>query len=427
MKHKALATAICSILAFAAMEVHAQEAGEDDQQDRASPADATDLDRVIVTGSLIPQAQRETASPVTMITAEDIQRQGFRNIADVLRSQPLATGAVADSQFPGGFASTASTLSLLGLSPSFTLILLDGRPLADYPLLYNGQSNFTDLTSIPTAMVERIDILPGNQSSIYGSAAIAGVINIILKKNLEGTQLDFRVGGYSDGGGSNARFQLTGGRTWEDFDVTYGFQYNTQEPIFLRDREFTDTTDDNPDPAQQFGSRTFIILNGFTAQYDDPGDNCERVAANFGGTTFRDFRPGRGYFCGSRAEPGYATLLNKERDISTYLNANLRLNDSARLYGNLLFGVNKARNSSGNRFWYPNYNDGTQGYIWNSAEQTLETYQHIFSPEESGGNFFDAKSTPAAWLDRSPLPLVPLTPKNSMPLTRGSTGLSQCW
>jgi outer membrane receptor protein involved in Fe transport len=96
---------------------------------------------------------------------------------------------------------------------------MDGRPLADYPLLYNGQSNFTDLTSVPTAMVERIEILPGNQSSIYGSAAIAGVVNIILKKHLDGIQLDARVGGYSDGGGSNERLQLTGVQLKDRSDV----------------------------------------------------------------------------------------------------------------------------------------------------------------------------------------------------------------
>ena len=82
---------------------------------------------------------------------------------------------------------------------------LDGRPLADFPLLYNGQSNFTDLSSIPVAMIERIDILPGNQSSIYGSAAIAGVVNIILKKNIDGAILSARLGGYDEGGGRSGR------------------------------------------------------------------------------------------------------------------------------------------------------------------------------------------------------------------------------
>jgi outer membrane receptor protein involved in Fe transport len=244
-----------------------------------------------VTGSRIPRTQLETASPVTTITADEIKSQGFRNVSDVLRAQPLATGAVQDNQF-AGFTPTATTISLLGLSPSFTLILLDGRPLADYPLLYNGQSNFTDLTSIPTAMVERIDILPGNQSSIYGSAAIAGVVNIILKKHIDGTQLDVRFGGYTEGGGQNERLQLTGGHQFGNLDVTWGLQYSHQDPIYMHERDYTDTTDDNPNPDLRYGSRTFIILNGFTGTYDDPGTHCDDLANLFDGTTIKDFRPG---------------------------------------------------------------------------------------------------------------------------------------
>ena len=385
MNRKLLATAICAALAWplAANTVHAQEAAPAADADE-DKQDATELDRILVTGSRIPRAQLETASPVITISAEDIQRQGFRNVSDVLRAQPLATGAVQDNQYAGSFTSNATTISLLGLSPSFTLILMDGRPLADYPLLYNGQSNFTDLTSIPTAMVERIEILPGNQSSIYGSAAIAGVVNIILKKRLDGMQLDARVGGYSDGGGDNERLQLTGGKAWDNLDITYGLQYSHQDPIYMRQRDFTDTTDDNPNPDLRYGSRTFIILNGFTGQYDDPGTGCDNVAANFDGTTIRDFRPGRGYFCGSRAQPGYATLLNEEQGISAYFNSNYRMGDSANFYTSVLYGKNEAKNDSGSRFWIPNYNDGTDGYIWNQTEQTLETYQHIFSPEEQG-------------------------------------------
>lgn len=392
MNRKLLATAICAALAWplAATTVHAQETAT--EADADEDKDATELDRILVTGSRIPRAQLETASPVITISAEDIQRQGFRNVSDVLRAQPLATGAVQDNQYAGSFTSNATTISLLGLSPSFTLILMDGRPLADYPLLYNGQSNFTDLTSIPTAMVERIEILPGNQSSIYGSAAIAGVVNIILKKRLDGMQLDARVGGYSDGGGDNERLQLTGGKAWDNLDITYGLQYSHQDPIYMRQRDFTDTTDDNPNPNLRYGSRTFIILNGFTGQYDEPGTGCDNVAANFGGTTIRDFRPGRGFFCGSRAQPGYATLLNEEQGISAYFNSNYRMGDNANFYTSVLYGKNEAKNDSGSRFWIPNYNDGTDGYIWNQTEQTLETYQHIFSPEEQGITNFTTDS-----------------------------------
>ncbi|MEP6633128.1 MAG: TonB-dependent receptor [Luteimonas sp.] len=400
MQRRLLVTAIYAVLAAPlAFSAHAQDASQtpNDESDTKRDDKATNLDKVVVTGSRIPRTQLESASPVTTITAEEIQAQGFRNVSDVLRAQPLATGSVADNQFAGGFTSTATTISLLGLSPSFTLVLLDGRPLADYPLLYNGQSNFTDLTSIPTAMVDRIDILPGNQSSIYGSAAIAGVVNIILKKHIDGVQLDARVGGYSDGGGRNERLQLTGGNQWGKLDLTWGLQYNNQDPIYQNQRNFTDSTNDNPNPNLRYGSRTMIIRDFLlTGQYIDPGDHCNDISFLYDGTTMRDFRPGLGFFCGSRAQPGYATLLNEEKGLAGYLNGTFHLNDNAEIYATLLVGRNEAISDSGSHFWVPNFNEpAKQNLIWNPDLGTLELYQHIFAPEEQGrdGGFYKAKST----------------------------------
>lgn len=406
MERKILATAIGAILALSAWSnlAHAQDQGQSgstsdqassDQassdQDKDKDKNPTTIDAVVVTGSLIPTAQKNSASPVTTITAEDIKQQGFRNVSDVLRAQPLANGSVQDNQFTNGFTPNATTIRLLGLDPDFTLILLDGRPLADYPLLYNGQSNFTDLSSIPTAMVDRIDILPGNQSAIYGSAAIAGVVNIILKKNLSGLQLAVRGGGYSDGGGSNERLQLTGGKQFDKLDITYGLQYSHQKPIWGYQRPAFDSTNDNPDPTARFGSRTFLILDGFTGAYIDPGAaTCAPLAGNFGGTTQYDFRPdpegfGRfGNYCGSRAEPGYSTVLNGETGTTGYLNASFRLNDNAELYGVLLYGINTSKSNSGSRFWSPDVN-GSGGYVFDDRDGSLNLYQRIFSPEEVGG------------------------------------------
>ena len=404
MKRKLLTQAVCLALAVSCMPAVAlaqdaaiaapqqqQDTGDQDRND-----DAKNLDTVVVTGSRIPRAVQETAAPTFSITAEDIQKQGFRNVSDVLRAQPLATGAVQDNQSggSGSFTAEATTISLLGLDPSFTLILMDGRPLADFPLLYNGQSNFTDLSSIPVAMIERIDILPGNQSSIYGSAAIAGVVNIILKKYLEGVQLDLRAGGYTEGGGGNERLQLTGGNRFGDFDLTWGLQYSHQNPIYLRQRDYTDSTSDNPNPALRYGSRIAIILDGFTGQYNDPGTGCDALSHLYGGTVGIDFRPGRGNFCGSREQPAFISILNEEQGTSAYLSGNFALTDNADLYATLLMSKNKVTVDTGSRFWYPHYNNGLQGYVWNSAENTLETYQRIFAPEEQGrdGGFYDSNS-----------------------------------
>lgn len=393
MNRKLLATAICATLALSAWTdvARAQDAGATDtaaNQDQSAKKEAKELQRVTVTGSLIPQAQIETASPVVTITADDLNKKGFANVYDALRAQPLSTGAVQDSQFTNGFTPGANTVSLLGLSPDFTLILINGHPLADYPLLYNGQANFTDLSSVPVGMVDHIDILPGNQSSIYGSSAIAGVINIVLKQHIDGTELVYRMGGYSQGGGQNQRLQITGGQNWGKFDLTYGLQLSEQRPIWAFQRDFADSTNDNPNPNGRFGSRVYIhgFFNGRGLRYIDPNTEvggCDGVSSLFGGTTQRDFRPGRGYYCGSRQEVGYTSLLNKNRSASGYLSGRYQLNDNAELYGDVLYNVSSVRFNSGSRFWQSSIDTG--GYIVNANTGTFDLFQHIFAPEETGG------------------------------------------
>ncbi|UOF14717.1 TonB-dependent receptor [Lysobacter capsici] len=379
MHRHLLATAVHAALgaALIASPAHAQDPAP-------SPA-PTEIDKVTVTGSLIPRTEIETATPVISISAENIKRQGFKDVYDVLRAQPLATGAVQDSQFIGGFTTNAEPISLLGLDPGFTLVLIDGRPMADYPLLYNGQSNFTDLASIPTAMVERIDIAPGNQSAIYGSSAIAGVVNIILKKRIDGTHLNLRFGGYDQGGGESTRLQLIGGKSFGELNLTYGLQYSMQDPIYGYDRRRIDSTNDNPDPEARYGTRNFVHINADVSpnQYIDPGvATCASLGNLFNGTIIRDFRPNRGYYCGSREDVGYATVMNRKRDISGYLNASYPLNDKTELYGTLLIGRNKSEANPGTRIWTTA--EATNGLFLNDVSGQFETYQRIFAPEETG-------------------------------------------
>lgn len=356
--------------------------------DQAKKSDSQKLDTVTVTGSLIPQAQVETASPTITITSQQLERQGFGSVYDALRAQPVATGAVQDNQFTGGFTPGAKPISLLGLDPGFTLVLINGHPLADYPLLYNGQSNFVDLSDIPVGMVDRIDILPGNQSSIYGSSAIAGVINIILKDKIDGYELNLRDGGYTGGGGKNQRLEFLGGHSFGDLDVTFGLQLNNQNPIWGYDRDLTRSTLANPNPALQYGSRTFLYEHfdfgtGATSYFDPGADTCAGLSSLYGGTTDYEFRPGRGNYCGSKYTNGYSTILNQERGGTGYVNLKYKLNDSAELYANVLYNVTTERFSSGPYFWESNIDGG--GFYYNPDHPgTLELFQHIYAPEEIG-------------------------------------------
>src|SRR4249920_1431737 len=124
LKRNLLATSISGLLALtSAPVVFAQDTtpataatpAAAEQTDEEKKKKEAELGRVVVTGSRIPVAQQETSSPVTTITAEEIERQGYKNVADVLRAQPLATGSVQDNQFTNGFTPGATTVSLLGL------------------------------------------------------------------------------------------------------------------------------------------------------------------------------------------------------------------------------------------------------------------------------------------------------------------------
>jgi outer membrane receptor protein involved in Fe transport len=381
MRMKLLAATVLAALAG----VNGASAQTADQT--APPSKDTEkLQTVTVTGSLIPQAQIETASPVITISASQIEKQGFATIYDALRASPVATGAVLDNQFTGGFTPGAETISLLGLDPSFTLTLINGHPMADYPLLYNGVSNFVDLANLPIGMIDHIDILPGNQSSIYGSAAIAGVVNIVLKDHMDGYELNVRSGGYSDGGGASQRIEFLGSASWGDLQAMYGLQVNRQNPIWSYQRSLTASTNSSPNPNTRYGTRNFLYLyldSSFAAHYVDPGaDTCTPLAHLNGGRTNYDFRPGEGYFCGSRYNVGYSTILNDSRGATAYLNLKYKLNDSAELYGDILYNVSRQVSSAGPYFWESSI--ATTGLFVNADTGRFESVQHIFSPEEVG-------------------------------------------
>ena len=387
MKKKLLVTSVAMGLAtLVSMHAFAQSA-DDATQDEAKKKELR-LETVTVTGSLIPQAEIETASPVITISAQQIERQGFGTVYEALRAQPLATGSVQDNQTNGGFTPGAETLSLLGLDPGFTLFLINGHPLSDYPLLYNGVSNFVDLSNIPTGMVDHIDILPGNQSSIYGSSAIAGVVNVILKDKIDGYELNIRGGGFTGGGGANERIEFLGGQSWGDLQATFGIQFNNQQPIWSFDRKITASTNSSPSPLTRYGTRNFLWLyydSSFAPHYIDPGqDACAPVAGLNGGKTGYDFRPGEGYFCGSRYNVGYTTILDRNRGGTGYLNVKYKLNDTAELYGDILYNVSALHSSPGPYFWESNISG--QGLFIDADTGRFESVQHIFSPEEIGNS-----------------------------------------
>ena len=155
-----------------------------------TPAQAQDDEAIVVTGSRIPQPNLYTTSPVTQVTGEDITTQGVTRVEDLTNQLPQVFAAQGSNISNG--ASGTATVNLRGLGAARTLVLINGRRMG------YGSPNSTpaDLNQIPGALVERVEVLTGGASAVYGSDAIAGVVNFIMRDDFEGFRVDAQYGFY---------------------------------------------------------------------------------------------------------------------------------------------------------------------------------------------------------------------------------------
>ena len=206
----------------------------------ALPVAAQDASqRVEITGSNIRRVQAETASPVQTVTREEIERSGKTSVAELLQTLAVDNQGSVPTTFGSGFASGASGISLRGLGAASTLVLVNGRRIAPYGLADDGQKVFADLNMIPVEAVERVEVLKDGASSIYGSDAIAGVVNVILRKDFAGTVLKASAGQsrYRDGGNYTASITHGFGDLAKDnFNLLLNFEAGKKEAIYNRDR-----------------------------------------------------------------------------------------------------------------------------------------------------------------------------------------------
>lgn len=205
--------------------------------------DATDLETIAVTGTRIRGGT--TPSPVITLRSERIREEGFADLGEVIRSVPQNFGggqnpgvAVGATSGAGGLANQnltgGSSLNLRGLGPDATLTLLNGRRMA-----YGGFGQAVDISAIPVEAVERIDIVPDGASAIYGSDAVGGVGNVILKRDYDGVTVGVRYGSATDGGLSSREYTATAGTTWASGGLIATYKDVSSNPVFARQREYT--------------------------------------------------------------------------------------------------------------------------------------------------------------------------------------------
>ncbi len=356
------------------------------------------LDTVQVTGSRIPRAQVEGPAPVTVVTAEDIKSAGFTSVPDVLRGLSQNNGYTQGQQNTTSAQSTpgAQAVDLRGLGPNHTLVLINGRRTADFPLPLNGKSNFTDIGNIPLGMIDRIEVLTGSASAVYGSDAMAGVINFILKKSTDGTTIDYRYGDTSRGGGESHDLTLTTGFEQGNFSGIVGVELQNQRPLWGTRRSVQDSTLDGPTTRSRLPFLTARLYDWDEDVAVAPVGDCAGLAGlNDGTTVLAEDRYGEPY-CGSERIAAYRTIQNERKGATAYGSFEYRFGDNLSWFADAQLGRQKVKLMTGNggnsypsdnmgwEFHDPASTDNVDKIFYNEASGRYEIWQRQFSPEEVG-------------------------------------------
>nr|WP_255692388.1 TonB-dependent receptor [Luteimonas sp. XNQY3] len=238
----------------------------------AGNADVTEMSRLSVTGTRI----RGGVSASPTITMDDLQfrQEGFTDLGEVIRSLPqnyrggqnpgvtsgAGQGADTNNNITGG-----SSLNLRGLGPDATLTLLNGRRMS-----YDGYSQAVDISAIPIEAVERVEIVPDGSSAIYGSDAVGGVANVVLKRDFDGVTLGTVYGDSADGGLKRHDYTITAGAAWNSGGLIATFKKSDTDPIFADQRDYTQPLDD---PFTIY--RGSSVRSGLVSAYQSLGQAAE--------------------------------------------------------------------------------------------------------------------------------------------------------
>jgi iron complex outermembrane receptor protein len=237
-----LVVVLLTALASTARSAEAPVAADAPDSTQGPPAKSqsdSQLQTIIVTGSYLRRTDAETPSPVQLITSAEIDKSGMTTISDVIRNISADNSGSLTQNFSGALAGGASGVSLRGLTLDATLVLVDGHRMAPYPLADDGQRPFVDLSSLPLSIVDRVEVLKDGASATYGSDAIAGVVNVILKPQFVGLQLDGNFGSSYRADGLSQRASVLygfGDLAQDGHNVYFNLEYRHQASISQENR-----------------------------------------------------------------------------------------------------------------------------------------------------------------------------------------------
>ncbi len=290
----------CGELAIAAEEDRARDANgnavaEDKPTPPAPSADVQEIDRVVVTGTNITTSDSPPFVPESIYNRESVERSGSRSLGDFFQSLPQNGGPTFTENQNDSLAAGGAAVALRGLGPDATLVLVNGRRVAPYPFAQGGITAFVDLNSLPLAAIQQIDILRDGASAIYGTDAIAGVVNVRFLQRFDGTLISVGYGNTTDTDSSEYRASMISGYTNEQrgLELVVVTDYFHREALFQTDRYFSRSIDQRRQGGSSFLSS---VANPGTVFDPVTGDPL-RVPANSDGTpAVSEFRPGRNRF-----------------------------------------------------------------------------------------------------------------------------------
>jgi outer membrane receptor for ferrienterochelin and colicin len=240
------------------------------------------VEEVVVTGSRIGRdADFQSASPITTLDRESIENTGYLNLQQLLEKVPAAGNGTFSTRGNNqdSTANGASAISLRGLGADATLVLVNGRRVAISSFAESVTTNFVDINTIPVSAIERVEVLKDGASAVYGSDAVAGVVNVVLRKNYDGLEITAGFGNTSESDNSETIFNAIWGTSSDDGNVTMIFDYFQNDSLFNNERPKLSTADQSSRGGMDFrSSRSFpgtFIVDG--VQTADPTCPPERL------------------------------------------------------------------------------------------------------------------------------------------------------
>jgi len=326
-------------------------------QDDQVADDELMVEEVVVTGSRIQRTTETQSQEIITFTAETMEISGDISVSEALRSSTMnSIGSFRESS--GNSAQSNATVNLRGVGTSRTLVLLNGRRTVGSPSLGGGGS--VNLNMIPFSAVDRVEVIADGASAVYGSDAVAGVINVILKKDYEGMTVKARYGDRSQDDGTEESASVLMGASSGRGSITFGLEYDKRDPIFDKDRDYTKATyvdTDGDGDIVGYAETVGVSFYGYTlvnpnwdpdvpydpnnrdTWYVQPGAGCvdDPGGTGFVGPMRADlvFGPETGFYCGYAFALVSANRAGLDR-INNWVNAEYELTDHIDVYADVV-------------------------------------------------------------------------------------------